>query len=90
MSVQTGSGDFMKTNSNKLKNIIDEALMISMIKILVFQGVKNRPGVKEYILKSKINNRSDDFYKPSEQDLKSKYRFSTFVEKLSQELIKDI
>ena len=88
--MQTGSGDLMKAKSDKLKNIIEEALMISMIKMLVFQEVKNRQGVKEYILKSKINNISDDFYKPCEQDLKSEYRFNVFVKKLSQEIIKDI
>ena len=86
--MQTGSGDLMKTKSDKLKNIIEEALMISMIKMLVFQELKNKQRVN--ILKSKINNISDDFYKPCEQDLKSEYRFIVFIKKLSQEIIKDI
>jgi flavoprotein len=88
--MQTGAGDFMKTNFNELKNIIDEALMISMIKMLVYQEVKNRQGVKEYILKSKINNISDDFYKPCGQDFKNEDSFNAFIKKLSQEIIKDI
>ena len=90
MSMQTGSGDFMKTNFNELKNIIDEALMISMIKMLVYQDVKNRPWIKEYGLRSKINYRSNDFYKPCEQDFKNEGSFNAFIKKLSQEIIKDI
>lgn len=80
----------MKTNSNKLGNIIGETLMISMIKMLVFQEVKKRPGVEEDVLRSTINNRDNDFYKPSEQDLKGKHSFNTFIKKLSQDIIKYI
>ena len=74
-------GDTMKIDFDELKNITDEALMISLIKMLVFQELKDKTKINEYKLKDKINTRPNEFYKPEDSDLKDLNNFEIFIKK---------
>lgn len=72
----------MNIDLDKLKSITDEALMISTIKMLVYKDLNE-------IVKNKINNRPNNFYKPTEQDFKTEDNFKSFINILSDKILKE-
>jgi hypothetical protein len=77
-------------NIEKLKEVTDEALMVSMVKMLVFQKLIDKPGVSEYILKNKINHISNDRFMPGEDVLRKQEKFNFFIEKLSNFVLAEL
>lgn len=73
----------MNIDLDKLKSITDEALMISMIKILVYKDLNEK-------LKNKINNSPNNFYKPSEQNFRTPEDFKSFINILSDKILKEV
>ncbi|ODS35757.1 hypothetical protein BEH94_06135 [Candidatus Altiarchaeales archaeon WOR_SM1_SCG] len=79
----------MDITLNELKNATDEALKISMIKMLVFEKLKSKVH-NESTLKNRINSKTNKSYKPSETDLKNPKSFNLFIENLSKEILSDL
>lgn len=82
-------GDTMNMDSDELKNVADEALMISLIKMLVFQELKDKTRINEYTLKDKINTKPNEFYKPEELDLKTQNNFNAFIKNLVDKIFEE-
>lgn len=74
---------------NKLRTITDEALIVSMIKMLVFKKLKDKLGINEDILKEKINTKPNEFYKPKQLDLQDKNNFNSFIENLVNRIFEE-
>lgn len=79
----------MNIDFDELKNVTDEALMISMIKMLVFQELKDKPRINEHILKDKINTKPNEFYKPEGLDIKTQNNFNVFIKKLADKILEE-
>ena len=79
----------MDINLNELKSATDEALKISIVKMLVFQQLKSKVH-NESTLKNRINSKTNKSYKPSETDLKNPKSFNLFIENLSKEILSDL
>ena len=76
-------------NFDELKNITDEALMISMIKMLVFQELKDKPIINKHTLKDKINTKPNEFYKPECLDLETQDNFNMFIKNIGYEILEE-
>ena len=72
----------MELDFNEIKNLTDEALMISTIKLLVFKELKDISKIDEDELKDKINSKPNEFYKPEKLDISSQYDFDIFIKRL--------
>ncbi|MDP2845939.1 MAG: nucleotidyltransferase domain-containing protein [Candidatus Methanoperedens sp.] len=72
----------MDIDLDKLKSITDEAMKISMIKMLVFKNLNEK-------IKTKIDSKPNNFYEPKEQDIKTKENFNSFINSLSDRIIKE-
>lgn len=70
-------------NLDKLKNITDKALMISMIKTLVFKELNEK-------VKTRIDSKPNDFYKPDERDFQTQDNFKSFINTLSDKILKEL
>lgn len=82
----------MDISFEDLKSTTDEALMISMIKLLVFKDLKERLEAnenKQRIIKDRINEQSNDFFKPTEQDFRTQDYFNSFIKKLSEKILNE-
>lgn len=73
----------MDIDLDKLKSITDEAMMISMIKMLVFKNLNDK-------IKNKIDSKPNNFYKPKGQDIQTQDAFNSFINSLSDKIIKEI
>jgi predicted RNA-binding protein with RPS1 domain len=75
-------------NFDNVKAISDEALMLSIVKLLVFQKLKrNKSNVNELKIKEMIEKKDDNFFRPNENDLQNQKNFNTFLEKLSNSIV---
>ena len=84
-------GNTMKINFDELKKVTDEALMISMIKLLVFQELMDKSRINNNnTLKEKINIKPNEFFKSEEIDLKSQNNFNSFIKRLVDEILEEI
>lgn len=91
MSIQVMLGNTMKIDSDDLKKVTDEALMISMIKLLVFQELMDKSRINNNnTLKEKINVKPNEFFKSEEIDLKSQDNFNSFIKRLADEIFEEI
>ena len=91
MSIQVMLGNTMKIDSDDLKKVTDEALMISMIKLLVFQELMDKSRINNNnTLKEKINVKPNEFFKSEEIDLKSQDNFNSFIKRLADEILEEI
>ena len=79
----------MNIDFDELKNVTDEALMISIIKMLVFQELKDKLIINKDTLKYKINIKPNEFYKPESLDLKTQNNFDVFVKKLVDKIMEE-
>lgn len=79
----------MNMDFNKLRTVTGEALMVSMIKMLVFKKLKDKPGINENILKDKINTKPNEFYKPKQLDLQGQNNFNSFIENLVNRIFEE-
>lgn len=70
-------------NLDELKNISDKALQISIIKILVLQDLNEK-------IKNKIDSNQNDFYQPSEQNIQTQDNFKSFINNLSDKILKEL
>lgn len=70
-------------NLNKLKSITDKSLMISMIKLLVFNNLNEK-------VKKLVDDKPNDFYKPTEKDLRTEAEFKSFINILTDKILKEI
>lgn len=75
---------------DELKKVTSEALMISMIKMLVFQELRNKLEIDEDILKEEINKKPNEFFKPTKLCLKTQSDFTGFIKNLSNKLFEEI
>ncbi len=73
----------MDIDLDKLKSIIDDARRISEIKMLVFKDLNEK-------IKTKIESKPNNFYKPTEQDIQTQDDFNSFINSLSDKIIKEI
>lgn len=73
----------MDIDLDKLKNITDEAMMISMIKMLVFKNLNEK-------IKTKIDSKPNNFYKPKGQDIRTQNDFNSFINSLLDRVIEEI
>lgn len=73
----------MDIDLDKLKSIIDDARRISVIKMLVFKDLNEK-------IKTKIDSKPNNFYKPNEQDIRTQDDFNSFINSLSDKIIKEI
>ena len=91
MSIQVMLGNTMKINVDELKKVTDEALMISMIKLLVFQELMDKSRINNNnTLKEKIKIKPNEFFKSEEIDLKSQNNFNSFIKRLVYEILEEI
>lgn len=70
-------------NLDKLKNLTDKALMISMIKILVLKDLNEK-------VKMEIESKPNDFYIPNEHDFQTQDNFKSFINTLSDKILKEL
>ncbi len=68
---------------DKLKSITDKSLMISMIKLLVFKDLNEK-------VKNIIEKKPNDFYTPSEKDFQTEDNFKSFINILTDKILKEI
>lgn len=81
----------MKIDFDELKKVTDEALMISMIKLLVFQELMDKSRINNNnTLKEKINVKPNEFFKSEAIDLKSQDNFNSFIKRLADEILEEI
>lgn len=67
---------------DKLKTATEQSLLISMVKVLILKDLNDK-------IKNKIDGKSNDFFKPREEDLKNIDNFTSFINRLSLKITED-
>ena len=67
---------------DKFETATGQSLLISMVKVLIQKDLNDK-------IKNKIDSKPNDFFKPSEDDLKNIDGFNSFINRLSSKIVEE-